>query len=230
MLGILGGMGPLATVDFLQKLVMLTQVKSDQLHIPTVVWSVPQIPDRSTYIINAGENPFPALRKGALSLQSIGASVIAMPCNTAHFWADSITQNTGIPILHIVDAVIDELNAQAVEKSLMNVGIMATTGTVSSNIYQSKLTTAGWNTIIPTDKDQKSIMEGINLAKSGQLPAAKKLFLEQIRILRQQGANKIVLGCTELPAVLEKQDDVIDSNLALASRCVRWFNATYTGV
>ena len=110
MLGILGGMGPLATADFLKKLIELTPASSDQQHIPTIVWSVPQIPDRSNFIVKQGEDPFAALIKGAETLKKeVGATALAIPCNTAHYWADSIYKSTGVPILHIVDAVMEQL-------------------------------------------------------------------------------------------------------------------------
>lgn len=227
MLGVLGGMGPLATVDFLRKIIELTAADKDQHHIPMVVWSVPQVPDRSNHIIYGSESPFPELRKGALALQSSGASVIAMPCNTAHFWHNDLVNDTGIKILHIADAVAHE--ASQIPFTIKSIGILATAGTVKSGIYQNKLTQEGWNTILPSEKDQNKVMEGINLAKSGKTTQAREIFLHQIKTLRNKGADAIVLGCTELPAVLDQDPTLIDSNKALAKRCVRWFNATYHG-
>jgi aspartate racemase len=229
-LGVLGGMGPLATVDFLKKLVQATGGASDQRHIPTVTWSVPQIPDRSNYIINGSESPFPALRRGVLSLQSMGASVVVMPCNTAHFWYEQLTESTGMKILHIADAVIDQL--QKIPTSLekeKTVGVIGTTGTIRSAIYQKKLKTASWNALVPDDADQRTVMTGIAMAKAGKIKIAQEIFQQQIDKLKAQGAQVIVLGCTELPAVLDAAPNLIDSNLALANRCVRWFEATYNG-
>ena len=241
MLGVLGGMGPLATVDFLTKLIKITEGETDQRHIPTITWSVPQIPDRSNHIVNGGENPYPELHKGIINLQSMGATVIVIPCNTAHFWYDDLTLNTRVTILHIVDAVIDQLTASLIKETEeeehnlapsepKRVGLLATTGTVRSGIYQKKLDASGWEAILPSQESQRLIMHGISLAKADNVKQARLTFLQQIKTLKSQGARQIILGCTELPAVLEASGELIDSNLALADRCVRWFNASYNGI
>jgi aspartate racemase len=229
-LGVLGGMGPLATVDFLEKLIAETKSVTDQRHIPTVTWSVPQIPDRSNHIISGGESPFPELRRGIVSLQAMGASVIAMPCNTAHFWHDLLVESTGMKILHIADAVIDQLRLISLQHTVKTVGILATTGTVRSDIYQQKLAVAGYKAIVPRGNDQNMVTTGIGLAKSGKVSTARDIFLQQIERLTVQGADIVILACTEIPAVLEDFDGLIDSNRALARRCVVWFDATYNGV
>lgn len=230
MLGVLGGMGPLATVDFLGKLVRETSCETDQQHIPTVTWSVPQIPDRSSHIMHGGENPFPELRRGLLNLQSMGASAIAIPCNTAHFWHDILVESTGMKILHIVDAVAHQLYLASLKRRINTVGVLATTGTICSGIYQQKLIAAGYEVIVPTDEDQNAMTTGIGLAKSGKLAKAREIFLQQIDRLKMQGADMIVLACTEIPAVLEDSDTLIDSNRALARHCVAWFDANYNGI
>lgn len=230
MLGVLGGMGPLATVDFLEKLITETKSPTDQRHIPTVTWSVPQIPDRSSHIMHGGESPFPELMRGLLNLQTMGASAIAIPCNTAHFWHDSLVDASGMRILHIVDAVTDQLYLAGLKHSVSTVGILATAGTVCSGIYQQKLIAAGYEVKVPNDRDQNTVTTGIGLAKSGKLDLAREIFLQQIDRLKMQGADMIVLACTEIPAVLEDSDVLIDSNRALARRCVAWFDASYNGI
>ena len=181
MLGVLGGMGPLATVDFLTKLIQETGGVTDQQHIPTVTWSVPQIPDRSNHIINGTESPFPELRRGVLALQSMGASVVVIPCNTAHFWHWRLVESTGVEILHIADAVVDQLEQIIISNnSARIVGVLGTTGTISSGIYQKKLNEADWNTIVPDHEGQQSLMNGISLAKSGKTKAAKEIFQKNI--------------------------------------------------
>ena len=229
MLGILGGMGPMATVDFFGKLVQQTTSATDQRHIPTVVWSVPQIPDRSNFIIDQIESPYPELRKGVMTLQSIGATAIAIPCNTAHYWHDELVRNTGMRIFHIADAVIEELKNNQIDKNNLSVGILATTGTIRAEIYQSKLNVKGYVPIVPNDIDQHDLMVGISLVKAGQPNKGKAIFLQQIDKLKQQGCGNIILACTEIPAALTKESYLIDCNLALAKRCVRWFEAAHNG-
>ena len=227
MLGVLGGMGPLATVDFLKKLIEHTVVDTDQQHIPMVVWSVPQIPDRSNHIVHGAESPFPELKKGLLALQLCGASVVAIPCNTAHYWYQDLINSTGMDLLHIADAVEYEISLLSFD--VKSVGVLATTGTVNSSIYQNKLNESGRKIILPSADEQETVMEGIALVKSGRVNAAKRIFSQQIKRLQQQGAAAIVLGCTEIPAVVDEAPNLIDSNTALAKRCIRWYEATYKG-
>lgn len=231
MLGVLGGMGPLATVDFLKKLIQETGGVSDQRHIPTVTWSVPQIPDRSNHIVYGAESPYPELRRGILTLQSMGASVVVMPCNTAHFWHEELTQNTGVKIFHIVDAVINKLDKLLADKKIRRkkVGVLGTTGTIKSDVYLKKLALKGWDLVTPSEIEQHRLMDAIALAKLGNVKAAKIIFLQQVDFLKQNGAEVVILGCTEIPAVLEPSEDLIDSNLALARRCVEWFDASHNG-
>ncbi len=232
MLGILGGMGPLATVDFLRKLVEQTNGENDQRHIPTVTWSVPQIPDRSRYIIDGAENPFPQLRRGIQQLALMGADVIAIPCNTAHYWYEQLSECSDIKILHIVDAVHQELQqlpmfpASRTEKL---VGLLATSGTIKSNIYQAQLSAHGWTVATPEAQAQEKIMQAIAFVKAGKVMSARSIFLQEIEHLKQRGVRAVILGCTEIPSVLDPDAMFIDSNLALAKRCVQWFNASYNG-
>ncbi len=229
MLGVLGGMGPLATVDFLKKVVQQTSAKTDQQHMPIVTWSVPQIPDRSTHIVYGGENPYPHLRKGVMQLKSMGANVIVIPCNTAHFWYQKLIADTGIDILHIADAVLEQLQQLSLTPNEYRVGLLGTSGLIKSGIYQSYLATHNWQALVPNDEEQQRVMEAIEFAKEGRLTQAREIFLQQVDKLQQKGAKAIVLGCTEIPSVLDHEEKLIDSNLALAKRCVKWFEASYKG-
>ncbi len=226
MLGILGGMGPLATADFFRKIVEGTAVNVDQKHIPTLIWSVPQIADRSESIVNGGESPLPQLRRGVQNLKKMGASVIAIPCNTAHFWYEDLARGLDISIFHIADSVIDVIKNKY-SSSQLAVGILGTTGTVLGKIYQSRFDQVGWDSVVLDTQDQKELMVGIALVKSGHLDLARKIFNEKIERLKDKGAAAVVLGCTEIPSVVEESHELIDSSKALATRCVRWFYANY---
>jgi aspartate racemase len=109
LLGVLGGMGPLATLDFQHKLLDATPAQSDQHHLPSVVWNVPQIADRQKALAGAGPSPLPQLLEGIEKLNQAGASHIAIPCNTAHHWYPQLSAASDAPILHIVDATLDAL-------------------------------------------------------------------------------------------------------------------------
>ncbi len=231
-LGILGGMGPLATVDFLKKVVEQTNGENDQRHIPTVTWSVPQIPDRSRHIMYGAESPLPQLSRGILQLQSMGASIIAIPCNTAHYWYEQLSDCSDIKILHIVDAVHQQLQSLPIASTSRTervVGLLATSGAVKSSIYQTRLSTQGWTVVTPDERAQEQIMQGIAFAKAGKTATARAIFLQEIENLKLRGVQTVILGCTEIPSVLDPDALFIDSNLALAKRCVQWFNASYNG-
>ncbi|WP_309139629.1 amino acid racemase [Siccirubricoccus sp. G192] len=108
-LGVLGGMGPLASAQFMARLTLLTPAERDQDHIPALLWSDPRVPDRTAARLGGGEDPLPALLRGLRGLEAAGCGAIAIPCNTAHGWFDALQAATGLPILHIVDAAAAEL-------------------------------------------------------------------------------------------------------------------------
>ena len=135
MLGILGGMGPMATVDFMGKIVRNTPASCDQDHIQMVVCSATDVPDRTAAILGHGADPFPAMLNALRRLELSGATRIAIPCNTAHHWHGALQAETSVPIIHIVDAVVDAL-AQQVHPTI---GVLATDGTVRAGIYQQRL-------------------------------------------------------------------------------------------
>ena len=127
-LGVLGGMGPLATVDFLQKLIEETPATRDQDHIPVIAYSVPQVPDRPRAIAGTGESPLPHMLAGIRTLKSAGAQAVAIACNTAHYWYDDLVQQGGLPVLHIADAAC----AVFAGKKAQRVGLIATQGTAAA--------------------------------------------------------------------------------------------------
>jgi aspartate racemase len=109
LIGVLGGMGPLAAVDFLHKRIASAPAKRDQDHVPTLVWNVPQIPDRQKALAGTGPSPLPAMLEGIARLNAAGASRIVIPCNTAHIWFDDLQSASQAPIIHIADATITAL-------------------------------------------------------------------------------------------------------------------------
>lgn len=112
LIGVLGGMGPAATIDFMAKIVMLTPAASDQEHVPLLVHDVPQIPDRSSAIAAGSDAPFLPMLAGLMQLARGGAEIIAIPCNTAHHWHERLARSCGVPLIHIADAVVEMLAEQ----------------------------------------------------------------------------------------------------------------------
>lgn len=216
MLGVLGGMGPLATVDFLDKLVRQTLANCDQDHMPFIVASLPQIPDRSDALLSGGASPLPAMLDGIDRLTAAGADLIAITCNTAHAWHQELSAHAGVPVLHIVEAVLDDLR----ERGLFNstVGLLATTGTIRAGIYQTTLRQTGFECRVPADGDR--VMTGIRAVKAGDLALARDLFASAVHDLLADGCEAVILGCTEIPIALVDMPDLaertVDASAALA--------------
>ena len=140
LLGVLGGMGPLATAQFLRRLVELAPAEREPDHVPTVVWSCPQIPDRVAPILGQGESPLPKLREGLAILSGAGALAIAIPCNTAHHWLSELEAASALPVLSIIDAVLGEVTAAAPNGP---VALLATAATLHARLYQGGLEAQG---------------------------------------------------------------------------------------
>lgn len=221
-LGVLGGMGPLATADFYAKLTRLTLAQSDQEHLSTVIASLPQIPDRTAAILGSGRSPLSAMREALRVLERAQVERVAIPCNTAHFWFDALQGSTHLPLLHIVDAVAAALASRGLGPG-RSVGLLATDGTLKAEIYQRRLDRLGYICVIPTPRRQQSVMAAIRTVKAGE-PAAAAAPLETAAAdLREAGCAAVVLACTELPLALppDRSDVLLDATEALALACLQ---------
>ncbi|ARP94096.1 glutamate racemase [Bordetella genomosp. 13] len=200
-LGILGGMGPLAGAQFALRLVALTPADSDQAHIPTLLRNDPRIPDRSTAYMADGPSPLPAMLEGIRFLEASGSQVIAIPCNTAHLWYDELAAAASVPVLHIVQAVVDDLKRQGVPNG--RIGLMGTTATLALGLYQRHLEAAGYECIVPTPEEvEADCMGAIRAVKANRLEESSVPAVRCVNRLRDRGADAVVLGCTELPLAI----------------------------
>ncbi len=218
--GILGGMGPEATADLFMKIIKATPAKKDQEHLRVVMDSNPKIPDRTAFILGKGEDPRPLLLAGAKNLERLGASFIVIPCNTAHYFHKTIQDSVGIRVLNIMDEVAGHLSGKA-----QRVGILASTGTLTTRLYENALARCGIETVLPQGTDQDDVMRAIYAVKAGELDIGKEIALEQGRKLVAAGAQAVVAGCTEIPLVLKEGDlevTVIDATTILAQSAVRF--------
>ena len=206
-LGILGGMGPAASAEFVTRLVAQTPASCDQEHIPFVLWNNPQIPDRSTSLRNSDDRPLPFLLEGIQILKAARCDLIVIPCNTAHFWYDNMAK-LKVPIVHIVDSVADALREV---DAVGTIGVMGTQATVELGLYQYKLNKAGWSCIVPSKDEMDTLVQpAIDLIKSGDMSQAYDMFMVVIDSLIARGARAVVLGCTEIPlAVNQDSRDAI---------------------
>lgn len=231
LVGVLGGMGPLATLDFLQKLITATPVRRDQDHVPTVVWNVPQIPDRQKALAGTGESPLPAMLHGIAQLNAAGATRIVIPCNTAHAWFDALASASAAPLIHIVQASLDALVAfeEASGVSGAPVGLIATRGTLDAKLYQPHLEARGIPFVVNTSEELDTLFTpGCYAIKQGELERGGKLLEQAAQRLVERGAARLVLACTEVPVGLAHiASDLlsisIDPTQALADACLHYW-------
>jgi len=204
-LGILGGMGPAASAEFVNRLIQQTPATCDQEHIPFVLWNEPRIPDRSTSIRSGDNLPLPWLQGGVRGLMNAGCSYIVIPCNSAHFWYSQLSE-ISVPILHIVDSVAEELKSLNI--SGKKIGILGTQGTIESGLYQYHLNKQGWECIIPTKQEMAGLVTpAIALIKANKIAKSQPMLIKTIHSLIDRGAEAIVLGCTELPLSIKTKSE-----------------------
>lgn len=218
--GVLGGMGPLATVDFMQKVIKATPANRDQEHVPMIVHAIPQIPDRATAILSGKDDPFPALLEGLKTLERSGAGLVVIPCNSAHAWFDRLSAMTSMQMLHIADAV-----RRALAHKGGQLALMATEGTVRAGFYQRYLSEADRKVLLPPPEVQAMITSGIASVKAGDIDEARRLIGDAAHALQALGAERLLLACTELPIAIEETEHeamTLDATLLLARACVHW--------
>lgn len=201
LVGVLGGMGPEATVDFMSKLISFTPGDDDQDHIRLLVDQNPTVPNRQDALLRGGTSPGPVLADMARGLEAGGCDFLVMPCNTAHAFQDDIKAAVDIPFVSIVDATLDAA------KDAKCVGIMATTGCIRAAIYQPVLESRGMDYVLPSDAEVDELTQLSFEVKSGN--KSDKIRADMRRLaeaLVERGADLIVSGCTEFPLVLAADD------------------------
>lgn len=225
LVGVLGGMGPLATLDFLQRLLEIRAAPRDQDHVPTVTWNVPQIPDRQWALAGGGDDPLPAMLQGIERLNAAGATCIAIPCNTAHAWYDALSAHSRAPILHIVDATVQVLNATPQPNA--RIGLIATRGALNQRLYQSRLEAAGLDYLMSTEQELDQLFTpGCYAIKAHDIATGGRLLTQTAEALLARGATQLVMACTEVPIGLRHTAPEllalsVDPATALAQACLR---------
>ena len=220
LLGVIGGLGPMATVYFLQLITELTGAVIDQEHLEILVHSKPQIPDRTKYILGKSEeSPLPGMIEIGRGLAAQGAELIAIPCITAHYFHKELEDGIGIPVLNGIEETAEYLKSRGIAKA----GIMATAGTIESGLFQNTFSGYGIEAIKPEPADQEKVMEIIyDQVKAGK-PVNMQLFSEISDQLRNKGAEVLLLACTELSLVKRDHklaEDYLDVMEVLAGRAV----------
>ena len=218
--GVIGGLGPLATLDFFERVLRRTQAVREQNHLRLIIDNNTKIPDRNAHMRGDGPSPGPALAACAKGLEIAGADFIVMACNTTHAWEADIRAAISVPFLSIIRETTDavaELRPEAV-------GVMAVDACLSAGLYQDALKAAGLKCILLSADSQKTFMELIYRIKSGDSgETVRRAMTTLARKLEAQGAEVIIAGCTEIPIVLTADDiegELVNSTDVLVERTI----------
>jgi len=222
-IGILGGMGPEATMDLFYKIIKLTPAEKDQDHLRIIIDNNPKIPDRTAAILGKGKDPLHALRETAKNLEKAGADFIIIPCNTAHYFLPSIQESVKIPILNMVEEAAKETRKKIPQ--IKKVGLLASAGVYETKIYHQHFKKFDIEVSSPEEKDKEKVMKVIYAVKAGDLSEeVKKNILSIAQKLINKGAEAIITGCTEIPLILKEGNvsvPIIDPTQVLAKAAIR---------
>jgi len=224
--GILGGMGPEATIDLFTKIVKGSKVKKDQDHLRIIIYNNSKIPDRTLAIEGKGLSPLPDLIQSAKVLEKAGVDFVLIPCITAHYFFAHLQKKIKIPILHILEETLKYIQTQL--KEVHNIGIIATTGTVHAGLFQDTFSKTDIKLTFPPVEAQKKWVMGAIYGKRGikvigPSENSKRLIFKVSKELISQGAQAIIAGCTEIPLVLKEGDlpiPIIDPLSVLAQAAI----------
>lgn len=227
-IGIMGGMGPDATVDLYNKIIEETRRRGavcDQDHLEVVISSVPQTPDRTEAIFGKAPSPVPELIRSARRLEAAGAGIIIIPCNSAHYYYADVAGAVSVPVLHMIRLTAAHIAGNYPEARIA--GILATDGTIRTRLYHEALEKEGIEPLTPDVPSQKDVMEaifgkgGIKMGSPSREAIAK--LLSTANKLIEQGAAVIIAGCTEIPLAFKHTDlavPFVDSTAVLATAAV----------
>lgn len=220
--GVLGGMGPEATIDFMSEVLRLTRANKDQDHIRLIVDQNPKVPNRQRAIRSGGAEVGQVLAGMARRLEQAGADFLVMPCNSAHAFEHAIRAATALPFVSILDACIEEI--EQIRPAGGCVGLMATDGLLGTSLYQRSLERAGFTPLLPTEEEEERLMSLIHRIKGGdKQPAVAREMAGIGRTLVERGAEVVLAACTEIPLVLDAGHlpvPLVSSTGALARRTV----------
>lgn len=226
-IGILGGMGPEATLDCFSKIIKNTPARKDQDHLRVVIDSNPEVPDRTAAILGKGQSPVPVLVEGGRVLERAGADFIIIPCLSAHFFLDELRSKINVPILSIFDAVAETI--EQTHPEIKTVGLMATSGTVHGALFEKRLASSGIRTMICDEDHQARVMAAIYDIKNVQSHRSRADITKDLtaaaKSLVNRGAQGIIAGCTEIPLALAQEHlsvSYFDATLVLARAAVRY--------
>ncbi len=209
----------MATVYYLELITRMADAGRDQEHPRVYLLSQPDIPDRTAYILgNSKENPLPVMTEAALKLQEMGAQILSIPCITAHYFYDDLVDRLDIPVLHLPRCVAQDVAA----KGIRRVGLLATSGTIQSQVLEREFAAAGIEVLVPDAARQKMVMQIIYEQLKKGVAIQWDSFYDVAVSLQHRGAEKLILGCTELPLLRREISSVAGTPVAdiLTQDCV----------
>ncbi|MBP6015024.1 MAG: amino acid racemase [Alphaproteobacteria bacterium] len=211
--GVLGGMGPAATLDFFARVLALTDAKTDQDHLRLIIDNNPQVPNRNDAIVGTGPSPAPTLVAMAQGLERAGAELLVMPCNAAHAFLADVKRATRLPVVSIIDVTVEATRANH------RVGLLAADGCINAGLYQNAFGKLGVETIVPSAQTRERFMATLYRIKQGDTGHEVRTAMRSVATdLISQGAEIIVAGCTEVPLVLDAND--IDAPFVNSTDCL----------
>lgn len=204
----MGGMGPEATRDLFSNIITATPAECDQDHLQVIIYSYPQVPDRTAHIIAGGPDPVPAMLKIARGLARAGADFIIIPCMSAHFFLEQLRPQSPLPILSGFEATAAAIKRHG---GIQKVGLLATSGTIQGGYFAQVLGDYGISTLVPDEPRQAMVMQaiygGIKSDPTGKCRQEfRSLLLQAADWLVAEGSQGIIGGCTEIPLVLSQDD------------------------
>lgn len=218
-IGIIGGLGPMATVCYLEHIMGLTDVDSDQRHPRIFMESIPDIPDRTAYILGESQNnPLDLMVQAGKSLAAQGADFITIPCVTAHYFYPQLVKALDIPVVNLPEEIAHSI----VKAGVKTVGILATKGTNRSGVLEKALRAEGIDALLPDTEEQEILMEIIYQQVKGGQPIQWEQFYRVAAAMRERGADKLILGCTELPLLKRNRHQTSNADVCriLEEDCV----------
>jgi len=216
--GVIGGMGPAATVEFAARVQALTPAARDQDHLRLIIDCNPEVPDRNAAVAGEGPSPGPILADMARGLERAGAQLLVMPCNAAHAFADSVRAATGLPFIDLIETACDA----ALSAGPRTVGVLAADGCLNAGLYQRALAARRVEAVVCRPERQAAFMQLLYRIKAGDRSGAVRRQMRDLaNDLVDRGASVLLGGCTEVPLVLTADDveaPLIDSLEALARK------------
>lgn len=227
-LGIIGGMGPLATVTLFNKIVLGTEAQNDQEHIHIIIDNNTNIPDRTEFLVGTGlvgteKDPTRELIKSAQMLEAAGVDFLIMPCNTAHYFYQIVKRQVNIDFLNMIEETLKVI--QSKYPTSKKVGILGTDGTVKTKIYDMYFNKQNIEVVAPEKKTQQSLMDIIYGIKEGKRDVSIEPIYNAVEEFKSKGVEVFILGCTELSVINEMHNldgNFVDALSIIAERAIEF--------